>query len=153
MVPAMTALAATPANPVRRLGFVYVPMGAHISQWTPPGAGSPAELSPTLSSLAPFVDQLTVLTNMELKNSYPGTHATSNAGFLSAAKAKWTESSDYHLGTTVDQIAAKQLGRDKRLPSLELALDLLTTVGQCDNGYACVYQQSFLVFTDYSASG
>ncbi|MEO7651127.1 MAG: DUF1552 domain-containing protein, partial [Bryobacteraceae bacterium] len=134
MVPAMTALAATPANPVRRLGFVYMPMGANISQWTPPGAGSLVELSPTLSSLAPFVDQLTVLTNMELKNSYPGTHATSNAGFLSAATSKWTESSDYHLGTTVDQIAAKQLGRDTRLPSLELAMDLLTTVGQCDNG-------------------
>lgn len=142
MVPAMTALAATPASPVRRLGFVYVPMGANIAQWTPAGAGSLAGLSPTLSPLASFVDQLTVLTNMELRNSYPGTHATSNAGFLSAAKAKWTESSDYYLGTTVDQIAAKQLGKETRLPSLELAMDLLTTVGQCDNGYACVYQNN-----------
>jgi len=32
MVPAMTALAATPANPVRRLGFVYIPMGANQAQ-------------------------------------------------------------------------------------------------------------------------
>jgi len=142
MVPAMTALAATPAKPVRRLGFVYMPMGAHISQWTPPGAGSLSELSPTLRSLAPFVDHLTVITNLELKNAYPGTHATSNAAFLSAAKAKWTESSDYELATTVDQIAAKQMGEDTRLPSLELAMDLLTTVGQCDNGYACVYQNN-----------
>jgi hypothetical protein len=83
-----------------------------------------------------------VLTNMELKNAYPGTHATSNAAFLSAARAKWTESSDYYLGTTADQIAAKQLGRQTQLPSLELAMDLLTTVGQCDNGYACVYQNN-----------
>ncbi len=142
MIPPMTALAATPANPVRRLGFVYMPMGAHIPQWTPPGSGTLTELSPTLRSLAPFVDQLTVLTNMELKNAYPGTHATSNAAFLSAAKAKWTESTDYYLGTTVDQIAAKQIGRETRLPSLELAMDLLTTVGQCDNGYACVYQNN-----------
>src|SRR5437773_94483 len=142
MVPSMTALAATPANPVRRLGFVYIPMGANISQWTPPGAGSLGELSPILRSLTPFVDQLTVLTNLELKNAYPGTHATSNAAFLSAATAKWTESSDYYLGTTVDQVAAKHIGRDTRLPSLELAMDLLTTVGQCDNGYACVYQNN-----------
>jgi len=142
MVPAMTALAATPAKPVRRLGFVYMPMGANISQWTPPGKGSLTELSPALRSLAPVVDHLTVLTNMELRNAYPGTHATSNAAFLSAAKAKWTESSDYYLGTTVDQIAAKQLGRETRLPSLEIAMDLLTTVGQCDNGYACVYQNN-----------
>src|SRR3954454_19836455 len=74
MVPSMTALAATPANPVRRLGFVYIPMGAYMPQWTPPGSGALGKLSPTLQSLSPFVDQLTLLTNMELKNSYPGTH-------------------------------------------------------------------------------
>ena len=139
MVPSMTALAATPAAPVRRLGFVYMPMGATIAAWTPPcGAGPLTELSPTLKSLAPVVDHVTVLTNLELKNAYPGTHATSNAAFLSAATAKWTESSDYELGTTVDQVAAQHIGRETRLPSLELAMDLLTVVGQCDNGYACV---------------
>jgi len=142
MVPPLTALAATPGNPVRRLGFVYMPMGSDISRWTPPGEGSLAELSPSLSSLAPVVDQITVITNLELKNAYPGTHATSNAAFLSAAKAKWTESTDYRLGTTVDQIAAKQMGQQTQLPSLELAMDLLATVGQCDNGYACVYQNN-----------
>lgn len=142
MVPSMTALAKTPADPVRRLGFVYVPMGCDIARWTPPGEGRLVELSPTLQSLGPVVDQLTVITNLELKNAYPGTHATSNAAFLSAAKAKWTESTDYHLGTTVDQIAAKQIGQETLLPSLELAMDLLQTVGQCDNGYACVYQNN-----------
>jgi hypothetical protein len=142
MVPAMTALGATVAKPVRRLGFVYMPMGAHIKEWTPAGEGALAQLSPSLRSLAPVVDQITVLTNMELRNAYPGTHATSNASFLSAAKAKWTESSDYYLGTTVDQVAAKHIGGETKLPSLELAMDLLTTVGQCDNGYACVYQNN-----------
>ena len=85
---------------------------------------------------------LTVLSNMELRNAYPGTHATSNAAFLSAAKAKWTESSDYYLGTTVDQIAAQQMGQETQLPSLELSMDLMEVVGQCDNGYACVYQNN-----------
>src|SRR5438105_6747351 len=142
MVPSMTALAATPANPVRRLGFVYIPMGSNASQWTPPGASKLTELSPTLSSLAPVVDQLTVISNLEIKNAYPGTHATSNAAFLSCATSKWTESTDYELATTADQIAAQHIGGDTRLPSLELAMDLLTTVGQCDNGYACVYQNN-----------
>ncbi len=141
MVPSMTALAKSAASPVRRLGFVYMPMGCDLSRWTPPGDRLDA-LSPTLQSLAPFVDQLTVIANLELKNAYPGTHATSNAAFLSAAKAKWTESSDYYLGTTVDQIAAKQLGDQTLLPSLELSMDLLQMVGQCDNGYACVYQNN-----------
>ncbi len=144
MIPSLTAQARTPAGPahLRRLGFVYMPMGSDITRWTPPGKGKLDELSPTLSSLAPVKEHVSVLTNMELKNAYPGTHATSNAAFLSAAKAKWTESSDYYLGTTVDQVAAKQLGQETRLPSLELAMDLLTTVGQCDNGYACVYQNN-----------
>lgn len=143
MVPAMTALAATPAKPVRRLGFVYMPMGAHIPEWTPAsGTGPLGELSPSLRSLANVADHLTVVSNLELKNAYPGTHATSNAAFLSAARAKWTESTDYYLGTTADQLAAQQIGQSTRLPSLELAMDLLTTVGQCDNGYACVYQNN-----------
>ena len=141
MVPSMTALARTAAAPVRRLGFVYMPMGCDLPRWTPPG-DTLTELSPTLQSLAPVVDQLTVISNLELKNAYPGTHATSNAAFLSAAKAKWTESSDYYLGTTVDQIAAKQMGQETQLPSLELAMDLMEVVGQCDNGYACVYQNN-----------
>jgi hypothetical protein len=142
MIPSMTAIARTPAEPVRRLGFVYMPMGCDIARWTPPGDGRLVELSPTLQSLARVMDHLTVITNLELKNAYPGTHATSNAAFLSAAKAKWTESTDYYLGTTVDQIAAKQIGHQTLLPSLEMSMDLLQTVGQCDNGYACVYQNN-----------
>jgi Protein of unknown function (DUF1552) len=144
MVPSMsslTALGRAAAAPVRRLGFVYMPMGCDLPRWTPPG-DTLAELSPALQSLRPFVDQLTVISHMELKNAYPGTHATSNAAFLSAAKAKWTESTDYYLGTTVDQIAATQLGDQTLLPSLELSMDLLQMVGQCDNGYACVYQNN-----------
>lgn len=141
MVPSMTALARTPAEPVRRLGFVYMPMGCDLPRWTPAGTALNA-LSPTLQSLRPFVDHLTVISNLELKNAYPGTHATSNAAFLSAAKAKWTESTDYYLGTTVDQIAAKNIGDQTLLPSLELSMDLLQTIGQCDNGYACVYQNN-----------
>src|SRR5256885_6292009 len=142
MIPAATALAKTVATPVRRLGFIYIPMGCDITRWTPPGDGKITELSPALQSLERVLDQLTVISNLELKNAYPGTHATSNAAFLSAATAKWTESTDYHLGTTVDQVAAQQIGRQTLLPSLELAMDLLQTVGQCDNGYACVYQNN-----------
>jgi hypothetical protein len=143
MVPAATALAATAAKPVRRLGYVYIPMGADMSRWTPPASGTLRQLPPILSSLAPFVDHLTVITNLEIKNAYsPGNHATANCAFLSCAKAKMTEGSDYELATTADQIAARQIGTDTPLPSLELAMDLLTTVGNCDNGYACVYQNN-----------
>lgn len=141
MVPAATALADTPAHPVRRLGFVFMPMGCDQSRWTPPG-DSLDQLSPILDSLAPVREHVTAITNLELQNAYPGSHATSNSSFLSCARAKLTESTDYYLGTTVDQIAAKQVGQQTQLPSLELSMDLMQVVGQCDNGYACVYQNN-----------
>jgi hypothetical protein len=143
MVPSLTAMAATAANPVWRLGFVYIPMGTSPGKWTPPGVGKLTELSAILSALTPFVDQITVLSNLELRNAYSaGNHATANSAFLSAAKAKMTEGSDYELGTTVDQIAAKQIGQDTRLPSLELAMDFIAQVGNCDDGLACAYQNN-----------
>jgi len=142
MIPAGTALAKTPANPVRRLGFIFIPMGCDITRWTPSGENKLDELSQILSPLAAVKEHVTAITNLELQNAYPGSHATSNSAFLSGAKAKLTESTDYYLGTTVDQIAAQHIGQETQLPSLELAMDLMQVVGQCDNGYACVYQNN-----------
>ncbi len=143
MIPAMTTIASTPANParLRRIGYVYIPMGCDVTRWTPEGS-TLDKLSPTLQPLESIKAHVTAISNLELQNAYPGTHATSNAAFLSAARAKLTESTDYYLGTTADQIAAQQIGQDTQLPSLELSMDLLSTVGQCDNGYACVYQNN-----------
>ena len=106
MVPAMTAAASTVANPtrLRRISYIYMPMGCDISRWALPGDDL-NELSPTLSPLAPVRQHVTAISNMEIRNAYPGTHATSNCSFLSCATAKRTESTDYFLGTTVDQIA------------------------------------------------
>lgn len=140
MIPAATSWAQTPAKPVKRLGFVFVPMGCDHSRWTPPGQGKLGELSYCLAPLQPVKEQVTVVTNTRLGNAYPGTHDTSNAAFLSAASSKHTESSDYFLGITADQIAAKEMGRETQLASLQLAMDLNPLAGVCNNGYACVYQ-------------
>ena len=143
MIPASTALANTAAAPskLRRLGYIYMPMGFNPKEWTPKG-NDLQQLPSSLRSLEKVKEHVNIVSGMELKNAYPGSHATSNSAFLSAATAKRTESSDYFLGTTVDQIAAKQLGQGTQLPSLELAMDLLNNAGQCDNGYACVYQNN-----------
>jgi hypothetical protein len=143
MIPAATAATKTVATPVRRLGYVFMPMGCDITRWTPGGTdGKLGDLPPILNSLGAVREHVTALTNLELRNAYPGSHATSNSAFLSAAKAKHTESSDYYLGTTADQLAAQQIGHQTQLPSLELSMDMLQTTGQCDNGYACVYQNN-----------
>ena len=141
MIPSFSDAAV--AGPVRRLGFVYIPMGCNWFQFFPKEVGKLTELSPTLSTLTPVLNQVTVISNLELKNSYsPGNHATSNSGFLSAARAKMTEGADYELATTVDQIAAKQLGKQTPLPSLELAVDATTPIGACDGGMSCIYETS-----------
>ena len=139
---AMAPALAAPAKPARRLLYVFIAMGADQSRWTPPGGERLGELPYILKPFEPVKQDICVITNTELKNAYPGSHATSNSAFLSAAQAKVTESSDYRLATTVDQIAAKRIGGATRLPSLELSMDLLQTIGQCDNGYACVYQNN-----------
>src|SRR6478609_7417159 len=74
MIPPLTAQADTPANParLRRLGFVYMPMGCDVTRWTPPGGDSLDELSPTLSSLETVKKKIAVISNLELRNAYPG---------------------------------------------------------------------------------
>lgn len=143
MIPAVARASETPADDrhLRRIGYVFMPMGYNPAEWTPDGE-TLERLPSSLQSLEPVKDQLVVFSGMDLQNAYPGSHATSNSAFLSAARAKRTESSDYYLGTTVDQIAAKRIGGTTALPSLELAMDRLETAGQCDNGYACVYQNN-----------
>ena len=143
MTRSASATESTKDSPIRRVGYVYIPMGFNPEGWTPEGRSGPlGELPTSLQSLTAVKDQLIVMTGMDLQNAYPGSHATSNSAFLSAARAKLTESTDYYLGTTVDQVAAKQIGADSPLASLELAMDSSNTVGQCDNGYACVYQNN-----------
>jgi len=140
MIPAATAWARTPAKPTPRLGLVFIPMGCDHARWIPAGQGELRDLSPILSPLEPVKGQMSVITNMRLQNAYPGTHDTSNSAFLSAAFAKHTDSSDYFSGITIDQIAAKEIGRDTQVASLQLAMDLNPLAGVCNNGYACVYQ-------------
>ena len=88
MLPAGPALAKSSASkPVKRLQYVYMPMGCDHSRWTPKG-DTLKELPFILEPLAPVRDKLNVISNLELANAYPGSHATSNSAFLSCARAK-----------------------------------------------------------------
>jgi hypothetical protein len=144
MVPALSAIAKTAAKPVRRLGCVYVPQGENMWMWLPKGEGAAFELSPILSSLAPFRDQVIVPTGLahrmaESMGDGNGEHSRASAVWLNGVHPKRTEGADVRAGTTIDQLAAQHLGRDTPLPSLEIALENSFVVGNCDNGYSCVY--------------
>ena len=139
MIPAATALAQTAAAPKPRLGFFYFPHGAIMEQWTPAKAGRDFEVSAILEPLAPFRDQLTVVSNIGNK---PGesraVHALVPATWLSCVHPK--ESLEPDMAATADQIAAQQIGQDTPYPSLEVATAQGHGVGSaCERGYGCSY--------------
>jgi hypothetical protein len=143
MVP---ALSAAPVSP-RRLGFVYIPNGAVMTKWQPTGAGALQELPSTLSPLAPFKDQLIIPIGLNQKQAESfgdgnGDHSRAGSTYLSGVHPKHTEGADVQNGTTVDQYAAQELGKDTRLRSLEVAMEQVFLIGNCDNGYSCAYTNS-----------
>jgi hypothetical protein len=146
MVPALSAQSASESNEASRparLGFVYIPMGMNAAEWVPSEEGAITRLPSSLAPLGHHLDHIAVVSNLELRNAYTtGNHASANCAFLSCSEAKRTEGSDYFLGTTVDQIAAQQIGNQTPIPSLELGTDLIAQVGNCDNGYSCLYQNN-----------
>ena len=150
MVPAATALAQTAANPVRRLGFIYLPNGVArnftgINYWTPAGEGTGFELSPILSPLAPYRDRLLVVSGLAqhqadaFDDGANGDHTRGTSSWLTGVHCKRTEGADVRNGISADQIAAGHLGQSTALPSLELAIDLNFLGGQCENSYSCAY--------------
>jgi hypothetical protein len=150
MVPALAAVDDTPARPVRRLGFVYLPNGVArnftgIDYWTPIGEGRAFELSPILAPLAPFRDRLTVVSGLAqhqadaFDDGANGDHTRGTSSWLTGVHPKRTEGADVRNGVSADQIAALEIGRDAALPSLELAIDLNFLAGQCENSYSCAY--------------
>jgi hypothetical protein len=144
MMPAMSVLAKSAARPVKRLGFVYTPNGATMSAWTPSAEGVLSELSPTLAPLAPFREHVLVPTGLSQRQAESmgdgnGEHSRGQTVWLSGVHPKRTEGADVQAGVTVDQIAAQTLCKDTPLLSIEMALEQNYLVGNCDNGYSCVY--------------
>jgi hypothetical protein len=140
MVPAMTALAQSPARPRTRFGAVFVPNGAIMESWTPAGGDAGFALSPALQPLESFRDSMVVISNLTRAATPGGDHAVSAAGWLTGVGAKRTEAEDILAGVTIDQVVARQIGQDTPFPSLELATEDFTGyIGACTTGYSCAY--------------
>ena len=148
MAPALTATARTAANPLPRLGFVYAPNGMFLPNFHPVGGGGRGfEMSPILKPLEPYREQMVVVSGLSNRglvstNEGGGVHTRAHGGWLSGVLPKRTEGADIEAGKTVDQYAADTLGADTSLRSLELTTESNFTVGNCENGYSCTYQNS-----------
>jgi hypothetical protein len=141
MVPPLTALQRTAAKPITRFGVMYVPNGMVMEQWTPVAEGASFELTPTLASLAPFREELIVMSSLACvptPGRPGGAHAKASTRFLTDISPPTSETW-LDAGISMDQIIAKETGALTQLASLELSTESGETAGACDVGFACPY--------------
>jgi len=120
MIPAGTALAQTAAAPTSRLGFIYFPHGALQDQWTPVATGRDFDFPFIIKPLEPFRDYVTVVSGLRNKGGESSSpHGIIEETWLSCVSPRKRDVKT-GVGVTADQIAAKHLGKDTSLPSMEL---------------------------------
>jgi len=142
MVPALTHAAQTAARPQLRVGFVYIPHGVIMREWTPIATGAGFEFTPILKPLKPFRESLVVVSNLT-RAEVNSNHAVSSACWLTGVPPKRTDGPDFRVGVSIDQIIAKQIGQETTFPSLEVATEDFTgLLGACDPGYSCAYMNT-----------
>ncbi len=125
-------------------------LGAKLNLWAPEAAGRAFDLAPTaLKSLEAYREYLTIISNTDVRQAEAtspheigGDHFRSSAVYLTHAHPKQTEGSDIHVGTSLDQLYARQYGQDTPIPSLQLCIENVDQAGGCAYGYACVYTDS-----------
>jgi hypothetical protein len=143
MVPAASTLAeGAVAAPRTRLGCVYIPHGTIMAKWKPATVGAGFQLTEILQPLQPYYDRINIVSHLSQMLAY-GSGATANhnraaAAFLSGALAE--TGAQPHLGVTVDQVVAKQIGQETPLPSLELMIE--GTSVNCGDGLSCEYRDT-----------
>src|SRR5262249_27351655 len=138
MVPAFASSRTLAVTTIRRFGVVYLPNGMAMPYWTPAAGGAAFEFTPILKPLARFRDHLLVLSG--LTNKRPGgNHAGASAMFLTGVQPRPGQGSEIRAAISMDQIAARELGQQTQIASLELALDGRDFAGSCDIGYSCAY--------------
>jgi hypothetical protein len=140
---AMTpAFGATAPGPLRLVWF-YVPNGIDMRYWTPSEEGALGKLPELLAPIEPLKNDVLVLSNLTANWGRPllvgaGDHGRAAAAYMSGMMVQRSVS-DLKLGVSPDQIAASVIGKNTRLPSLEVGLEEARQTGNCDNGYSCAY--------------
>ena len=131
----LTGRAATP-TPHRFQAF-YVPNGMAMEYWTPKGDGPGFALSPILEPLAPFRDQLIVLSGLNASWNY--IHAGASGSFLTGTTRGGRNEIEIIADVSMDQLLARHFADETQVPSLELSLDPPNNAGACTGNLSCVY--------------
>ncbi len=136
MVPAGVALANTAAAPKPRMGFTYFPHGAIMARWQPQEVGGAFELPQILKPFEPFKKHMTIVSGLRNKaGESPSPHAIIAGTWLACVHPPVSQQPN--AGISADQVAAKYIGQDTTLPSIELAGE--GGGGACDPQFGCAY--------------
>ena len=124
-----------------RIALLYMPNGVREDRWTPEGTGGKFKLSPILSPLEKHREDILVLTGLQNKASFSGDgHYVKTGGWLTGTTIAKTTGSDINAGgISMDQIAAQKIGRDTKLPSLELGTEPVATGIDTNVNYTRLY--------------
>ena len=122
MNPAATAWAQTAAGSTpKRFAFIGFPHGAIMDRWSPPQTGTNYEMSPILQPLEPFRKDLTIVSGLRNKPAEtPEPHGYIEMTWLTCVKPWDHGVAGPDSGVSADQFAARHIGQETRLPSLEL---------------------------------
>ena len=104
-----------------RLAYLFMPNGVAPEHWTPSGAGKSLTLAKSMAPLEPVKNMINVHSGLAHYTRQKGTHYPFTASFLNGATVK-KSTSDLYAGISSDQVAAKMIGQDTYLPSIELAV-------------------------------
>jgi hypothetical protein len=145
MIPAVAKAAQITAltKPPVRMAFVYVPNGIDMRYWNPSYEGALQELPRTLKPLEPFKQDITLLGNLTHNTGRAlldgaGDHGRCSGSYLTGVQVKKTVV-DIKASVSCDQLVANEIGKQTRLPSLEVGLEDARQAGDCDSGYSCAY--------------
>lgn len=136
----------SPQAPVR-MAYVFFPNGAIPKTWKCEGEGRKFKLSESLKPLEKHRDRINVFTGLTQHHARAngdggGDHARNASAFLTGAQPFKTDGANIKVGVSVDQAAAQLIGKNTKLPSLELGIERGKNSGGCDSGYSCAYSSN-----------
>src|SRR5438105_3630898 len=125
------------SKPVHRFQTFYVPNGMAMEYWVPKGEGSAFELSPILEPLAPFRNQMLVLSGIKANWNY--IHAGASGSFLTGTTRGGRNEVEIIADVSMDQLLARRFASETQVASLELSMDAPANAGACTGNLSCVY--------------
>src|SRR3989475_1351588 len=129
--------AAKSGKPVHRFQTFYVPNGMAMEYWLPKGEGAAFELSPILEPLAPYRDQMLVLSGIKANWNY--IHAGASGSFLTGTARGGRNEIEIIADVSMDQVLARHFASETQIGSLELSMDAPANAGACTGNLSCVY--------------